>query len=89
MTRFSHYLYRTTAAIGEEASRVFYLNSGLFGALEITDEERNRLVNLSALEVEEEQPVLITPPPRPDGKGYSVASVAAFVAAGESRPFGV
>ncbi|KAJ8080222.1 hypothetical protein PM082_017052 [Marasmius tenuissimus] len=45
------------AAIGEEASRVFYLN------------------------MEEEQPVLITPPPRSDDKGYPVASVAALIAA--------
>ncbi|KAL0069128.1 hypothetical protein AAF712_003814 [Marasmius tenuissimus] len=69
------------AAIGEEASRVFYLNSGLFGALEITDEERNRLIQLASLAVEEEQPVLITPPPRSDDKGYPVASVAALIAA--------
>ncbi|KAL0579867.1 hypothetical protein V5O48_002114 [Marasmius crinis-equi] len=69
------------ASIADEASRVFYLNSGLFGAIDIGDDERARLIKLSSPQPEEEESILITPPPRPDEKGYSVASVAALIAA--------
>ncbi|KAF9262847.1 hypothetical protein L218DRAFT_902911 [Marasmius fiardii PR-910] len=65
------------ASIAAEANLVFELNGGLFSAVRVgADEEAQPL-----LEVEDEQPVLIVPPGRPEKSGYPVASVAAVIVA--------
>ncbi|KAK7028849.1 hypothetical protein VNI00_014862 [Paramarasmius palmivorus] len=64
------------ASIAAEANRVFHLNGGLFNAmLEVEDPEQEKALT------SDEPPVFITPPSRSEGKGYSVASVAAVIAA--------
>ncbi|ESK90518.1 heme oxygenase [Moniliophthora roreri MCA 2997] len=63
------------ASIAAEANRVFHLNGGLFNAMLQSELDQDKLLK------SEEPPILITPPARSGDKGYSVASVAAIIAA--------